>query len=249
MKFNIFKTFFFERGDIINSDYQSILTICKNRCENVNHSVLLRCMNFDRHWKKYYNKPKDIKFDSKLNKVFWRGTTTGCSNSPKAKIWNPRKVNRFDFVKKWFNKNRDIDIGFSFIHRHWLKESYQKYVKGKVTIGHFLKYKYIISLEGNDKDSGLQWKLNSNSLVLMAKPRVTTWLMETTLIPNYHYLLLKDDFSDLEEKMKWCNSNQNECKKIIKNANNFMKQFSNNEKEKKLEQDVINKYFDILYNI
>ena len=83
----------------------------------------------------------------------------------------------------------------------------------------------------------------------MAKPRVTTWLMETTLIPNYHYLLLKDDFSDLEEKMKWCNSNQNECVKIIKNANNFMKQFSNNEKEKKLEQDVINKYFDILYNI
>ena len=72
-----------------------------------------------------------------------------------------------------------------------LKRKYNKYVKGKCNISKFLQYKYILSIEGNDKDSGLNWKLNSNSLVLMAKPRVTSWLMETKLIPNYHYILPK----------------------------------------------------------
>jgi len=80
----------------------------------------------------------------------------------------------------------------------------------------------------------------------MPKPRVTSWLMETTLIPNYHYVLLKDDFSDLQDKLNWCNNNQEKCKEIIKNANDFMYQFSNKENEKKIEEEVINRYFKIV---
>ena len=34
----------------------------------------------------------------------------------------------------------------------------------------------------------------------MPRPTITSWLMETTLIPNFHYILLKDDFSDLHSK-------------------------------------------------
>ena len=106
-----------------------------------------------------------------------------------------------------------------------------------------LKYKYIVSVEGNDKDSGLNWKLNSNSVILMAKPRITTWLMETTLLPDVHYVLLKDDYSDLKEKYIWCEKNKDKCKEIIKNANKFMQQFSNEKKEQEIEEAVINKYF------
>ena len=80
----------------------------------------------------------------------------------------------------------------------------------------------------------------------MAKPRVTSWLMETRLIPNYHYVLLKDDFSDSEDKINWCNENPTKCKEIINNAHDFMSQFKDNEKEQQLELDVINKYFKIL---
>ena len=134
-------------------------------------------------------------------------------------------------------------MGFSLIHRDWLKPKYQKYVKGNCDVNHFLKFKYILSIEGNDKDSGLNWKLNSNSLVFMAKPRVTTWLMETTLIPNKHYILLNDDFSDLQEKLEWCNNNQDKCIEIIKNANEFMKQFSDKKMEENLEIEVLNTYF------
>ena len=81
---------------------------------------------------------------------------------------------------------------------------------------------------------------------MMPKPRVCSWLMETTLIPNFHYVLIKDDFSDLKEKLIWCNNNQEQCKTIINNAHSYMSQFANNENEKKIEEAVINKYFTIL---
>lgn len=244
---NYNKFFYFKRCDIISTNQQHILTLCKNRCENNNDSVILRCLNFDRHWFNYYNKPLDIPFHLKKNTIFWRGTTTGCSDHHSSIIWRPRNINRFDFVKKWFNKNINIDIGFSFIHRDWLKNEFEQYVKGSVSISKFLINKYLISLEGNDKDSGLNWKLNSNSLVIMPRPRVTTWLMETKLIPNYHYVLLNDDFSNLEEILIWCNNNQSKCIEIIKNANKYMEQFSDNKLEEKLEEDVINKYFEIIH--
>ena len=88
------------------------------------------------------------------------------------------------------------------------------------------KYKYIISVEGNDKDSGLNWKLQSNSVIFMPKPKITSWLMEELLIPNVHYIQLKDDFSDLGEKFEWCQGNQNKCKEIIRNANEYIFQTS-----------------------
>jgi hypothetical protein len=228
------KSFKFLSGDI--SSKTDTLTLCKNRATDCIDGVILRCLNFNRHWAHYYNKPKDIPFTEKKNIIFWRGTTTGQID---------RKTgNRFNLITKWFNANKNIDIGFSFICQN--KDAYKKYVKGSCDIPHFLAHKYILSIEGNDKDSGLQWKLNSNSVVLMTKPRITTWLMETTLQPNYHYVLLKDDFSDLEEKLNWCNNNQQKCVDIVKNANKFMSQFSNNDNELKLENDVINYYFKLL---
>jgi hypothetical protein len=220
-------------GDIttISKSYE----LCKNRCPQNNNSVLLRCFDYKRHWKKYYNILPDIPFDKKKNKIFWRGTTTG-------KITN--LGNRFDLVTKWFNKTPNIDVSFSFICQN--KENFSKYVKGKCSVQKFLEFKYIISVEGNDKDSGLNWKLNSNSLVMMPKPKVCSWLMETTLIPDVHYILLKNDFSNLENKLKWCNNHPNKCKQIIKNANKFMDQFSNKKQEEYLEETVINIYFKIL---
>lgn len=229
------KKFRFQAGDIFFKN--DLLTLVKNRCENSNCSVILRCLNFDRHWSKYYARPKDISWKDKQNKVIWRGSSTGYNGTKK-------KGNRFTLVEKWGkSKEKDIDIGFSNICQG--QKKYKSYKKNEVSVEEMLKYKYILSVEGNDKDSGLNWKLNSNSLVLMSKPRVTSWLMETKLIANYHYVLLKDDFSDLKEKLDWCKNNQTECKKIVTNANKFMSQFIDNKIEQNLEKDVINTYFKL----
>ena len=225
-------------GDITKK--HSIITLCKNRCADNTDSVILRCLNYERHWYNFYNRPTDIPFKNKANKVFWRGSTTGSKQ---------RKGNRFDLVKRWYNKDKHIDVGFSKIVQVKNKQKrleLSRYVSSNCNISNFLRYKYILSVEGNDKDSGLQWKLNSNSVVLMAKPRVTSWLMETTLIPNVHYVLLEDDFSNLKKQLIWCNKNQKKFIKINKNAKKFMKQFENKKMEETLETKVINKYFNIL---
>ena len=194
-------------------------------------------MNYSRHWNDYYNKTQDLPFEKKMSKIVWRGSTTGDEN---------RKGNRFILIKKWFNKHRNIDIGFTNVCQG--KNKYNFFKKPIMTIREMLNYKYIISVEGNDKDSGINWKLNSNSLVLMPKPTVTSWLMETTLIPNYHYVLLEDDFSNLQDKLIWCENNQQNCKEIIKNAKNYMKQFADENYEQFLEKCVIEEYFNF-YNL
>lgn len=222
------RRFYYSPGDIYSE--QDMLNIVKDRINN--SGVLLKSLNFHRHWSEYYKKQKDISFDDKINKIIWRGTTTGEEY---------RKGNRFDLVKKWFNKNVNIDVAFNSICQG--KDNYKKFVKDGKSIEELLKYKYILSIEGNDKDSGINWKMNSNSLILMPKPTVTSWMMETRLIPDKHYVLLKDDFSDLEEKYKWCNNNQQKCMEIIKNANSFMDQFKDKNSEEKIERKVLEEYF------
>ena len=105
-----------------------------------------------------------------------------------------------------------------------------------------MKYKYLISVEGNDVASGLKWMLYSNSVVLMAKPRNFSWIIEDKLIPYFHYIPLKDDFSDLEEKYSWCLNNNDKCEYITKNATNYMEQFLDINKEIEIEREVIRIY-------
>jgi hypothetical protein len=230
---NSAKLFKFKWGDICDESLHPIC-LCKNRGRSQVNGVILKVMSYHL-WEHYYNRPKDILFQDKQNKIFWRGVSTG----------NPTlAANRFTLVKKWFNKTENIDIGFNKICQD--RYEFQKYVKSWCSRDIFLRNKYIISVEGNGQDSGLIWKLNSNSVVLMARPRATSWLMETMLVPDYHYVLLSDDYSDLEEKLNWCNDNQQKCIEIIKNANYFMKQFSNKGEEEELELDVINTYFKTL---
>lgn len=67
--------------------------------------------------------------------------------------------------------------------------------------------------------------------------------METTLVPGVHYVLLKDDFSDLLEQWEWCERNQVACNQIVWNANMFMNQFKNEKLEEKIEEMVVDRYF------
>ena len=217
---------------LFNDTFTSCLKYQFVKVRMDNKGVILKCLNFSRHWDWFYNKPKDINWNDKLNKIIWRGTTTGGN-----------KKDRFIFIEKWYNKHQNIDVGFSYICQG--REEQSKYIKGKLTPSEMLKYKYIVSIEGNDKDSGINWKLNSNSLVFMKKPVCCSWLMETLLIPNFHYILLNDDYSDLEEKLEWCENNQDKCLEIVKNANKFMEQFKDQKQEELIEDMVINKYFQL----
>ena len=125
-----------------------------------------------------------LRFTEKANKVVFRGLI-GQFDS------NTLKQNRYDFVKKFFGNPR-FNIGV--IDKH-LTEWYTE----KMTIREHLDYKFIMALEGNDVASNLKWIMSSNSIAVMPRPKYETWFMEGTLIPNYHYIEVKPDYSDLED--------------------------------------------------
>lgn len=235
------KYILFQPGDVKDNYNMPVLT--KSRPINSDNIILL--FNFERHWDNVYklrNQIKDISFQSKKPIAFWRGTTTGSED---------RAGNRFNLMTKWFNQNSKIDIAFSDITQG--KSEYSKYVKNKADIQTFLQYKYIISIEGNDVSSGLKWNLLSNSIVLMPKPTMVSWFMENHLLPFIHYIPIKNDWSDLEKMIDWCENNQEKCKYINYNAkkyvNNFLKEFDSG-RHLKIINDIIKIYSNnITFNI
>ncbi|MFT3741002.1 MAG: glycosyl transferase family 90 [Breznakibacter sp.] len=107
-----------------------------------------------------------------------------------------------------------------------------------------LEYKYILCLEGNDVASNLKWVMSSNSLAVMPVPRFETWFMEGMLIPDYHFVTIKNDYSNLEEKLTYFTANPHKAKQIIANAQRFVAQFNNKKQERIISLLVLKKYFE-----
>lgn len=122
------------------------------------------------------------------------------------------------------------------------RDSYQQWKVPRMTISEHLKYKFILCLEGYDVASNLKWVMSSNSLAVMTKPKFETWFMEETLIPNYHYVLIKDDFSDLEERLNHYIDHPDEALQIIENAHRYIEPFKNKKMEKLISLMVVEKY-------
>lgn len=114
---------------------------------------------------------------------------------------------------------------------------------GKKTIRQHLEYKFIMALEGNDVASNLKWVMSSNSIAVMTRPTCETWFMEGKLIPDYHYIEIKDDLSNLEEKLTYYITHIEEAQRIIDHAHEYVKQFQNKKRERLISLLVLDKYF------
>lgn len=118
--------------------------------------------------------------------------------------------------------------------------------KGEImSIKEQLQYKYIMALEGNDVASNLKWIMSSNSVAIMPRPTFETWFMEGKLEPGVHYIEIKPDFSDLIEKIEYYDKHPEEVEAIIKNANEYVKQFRDKKREKLISILVMRKYFEM----
>ncbi|MCW3806400.1 glycosyl transferase family 90 [Plebeiibacterium marinum] len=234
-----FKTYFFDtyrykRYFIPNQKFSYLFgditkipkypTVVKSRpiSKNNTNSILLN-LNTVRHFV-FIN--DNTSYEKKFNKIVWRGN-----------VWDhqPQRVN---FFKKHF-LNPICDIGHinnAGLNPNWIKNKY--------TINEQLQYKFILSIEGNDVATNLKWIMSSNSIAVMPTPRYETWFMEGTLIPDYHYIHINDDYSDLNKKLNYYINNPDKAIKIIHNAQAFVKQFQNKEQEKLISLLVLQKYFN-----
>lgn len=124
-----------------------------------------------------------------------------------------------------------------------LKKAARKSDKDFLSIAGHLEYKFILALEGNDVATNLKWIMSSNSIAVMPKPKYETWYMEGKLIPDYHYICIQDDYSDLEEKLNYYIQHTDKALEIIKNAQLYVEQFKDAKREKLISLLVLDKYF------
>jgi len=209
----------FKPGDITQIFEEP--TIVKSRPINHNGNSVLLKLNKIRHYKMITDK---VKFDDKIEKIVWRG-----------KIHT--RENRKTLLDTCFNQEL-CDVGASDT-----PADLKHFEKPFLSIKEQLKYKYILSIEGNDVATNLKWIMNSNSLCFMPKPQYETWFMEGRLTPNKHYVLIKEDFSDIKEKIEYYNHHPEKAKEIISNANKWVNQFKNRKQEKLIAIGVLSKYF------
>jgi len=124
------------------------------------------------------------------------------------------------FVKKYAHYNEsNVNIGVRGIPSGLIGK---EYFKGQMTKQQMLRYKYLLSLEGNDVATNLKWNLASSSVVFMPKPTAETYAMEGLLVPYVHYIPVNNDGSDLEEKLQWARENDATCKWISEQATEYM---------------------------
>lgn len=212
------------------SDELPVLT--KVRIINKKLNGILVKFEYGYNWKHLENFNDNINFEDKINDICWRGNhITG--------LW--KVSNRRTFISKYYNK---YNVGYYPRNNDDYCKNNSDMFKDYMTKEDQLKYKYLISIEGNDIAGSLKWQLASNSVILMTKPIIEGWLMEGLLEPYVHYVPLKNDFSDLEEIIEWCNNNQNKCKEISNNGKKWMEQFKNTEDEKFLHNFILKHYVD-----
>ncbi len=189
-----------------------------------NRNAVLLKLNAVRHFIFVHD---SIPFAKKKNVAVFRGKVKG-------------KPMRQRFFQEMFGKPF-CDLGDTSSHTSDPKE----WQRGKMTIGEHLKYKFVLALEGNDVASNLKWVMSSNSIAVTPHMKYETWFMEGKLIPDYHYIEIKDDFSDLEEKIQYYSTHIEEAQAIIDHAHEFVRQFRNHHREELLGQMVCEKYFEM----
>jgi hypothetical protein len=212
--------FDYEFGDVVH--VPDVPTFVKTRplgTENQN-SVLLK-LNTPRHFLRTRDRTE---YESKKDEVLWRGTAHTA----------PRDA----FIER-YHARPGFDVGQTNAD----DGADPARVKPFMSIPDQLQYKFIMSIEGNDVASNLKWIMSSNSVCFMPAPRNESWFMEGRLIPGEHFVQVKDDFSDVEEKVRALLERPEESRRIIANARAHSAQFSDAGLERLVSLKVLEKYF------
>lgn len=166
-----------------------------------------------------------IDFESKIDRLIFRAYIS-------------HKPHRIRFFEQWYG-HQMCDLGECDPHCR----DYPEWHRPKISFYEQLKYKFILALEGNDVATNLKWIMSSNSLAVMPRPRYETWFMEGRLIPDYHYVAIRDDYADLPERLQYYIDHPDQARAIVENANRYVAQFADRHREQLISLLTLDKYF------
>jgi len=207
-----------EFGDV--RDVPKVPAIVKDRPirDDDRNAVIMKLDKF-----RHFQMPADpISFADKLPMVVWRGDLN-----------NPIRTRFLQAV-------RDLPFCDAGSHK---PNAPAEYAKPFLSISQHQRYRYIVSLEGNDVATNLKWILNSKSLCLMPPPTYETWFAERQLEANVHYVPLAADFSDVADHVAYFEQHPEKAERIIAAANAYCRTFANEQTERAISLLVLYKYF------
>jgi hypothetical protein len=187
---------------------------------------ILTLMNVRYHYLRLrWSKLQERDWHHKKDTIVWRGINTGSTRKKVVETY-------------WNHSRHDIDIAFSKL-RAGTSDIPSSHVRPGMFVYQLRKYKYLLSIEGNDVATGLKWMLYSNSVVFMAPPTHVSWAMEDKLVPYYHYVPVKPDFSDLEVQLEWARENDALCQEIARQSTQYMEALWTSKRAKLANQVII----------
>ena len=146
----------------------------------------------------------------------WRGGFQGCMHdyTPKGFGNTPRGKACLLSIENSSLIDAGTDWGIERPFMHDLLLSGINPKKPFLTHKHQIRYKYIIDIDGHTCTyPGLQWKMLSNCTVIKQQTPNKMWYF-SQMQPWVHYVPVKEDMSDLKEKIDWCINNDNAAKCI-----------------------------------
>ena len=210
----------YQFGDITKVPQEPAIVKSRPISNDNANSVLI---NLDKH-RHFRWEPDPLPFRDKKPMAVWRGT--------------PHTDARRRLVERFYD-HPNFDVG------HTGSMVGPRPPKNVMSFKEQKQFKFFISLEGNDVATNLKWSMASNMLVMSPKLRFETWFMEGRLRPNEHFVLLKDDFSDLEEKVEQYSLYPAAAEEIIERAHRWIGQFKDPAKERIIGARVLEKYFTL----
>ena len=153
--------------------------------------------------------------------AFWRGASTG-SVLTKANWQDNRRV-RLCQIAKQHDDEQFIDAKITKliqIKERGVKKMIRNagLVDSYIPTIEFLKYKYVIDIDGNSNSwPGLFTKLLTGSCALKVESPWKQWYYNN-LKPWVNYIPIKNDMSDLIEKVSWCHEHDDKARIIGENG-------------------------------
>jgi hypothetical protein len=192
-----------------------------------NHFFISGCS--DSYTKEQFDK-LNTNWNSKKNICIFRGSATGCGITIDTNV-------RLKAAQLSFENPDILDAGITNWNAKMKKykshpikiintQLFPFELKNEINNIEKSNYKYILNLDGHVSAFRLSFELTMNSVILLAKSDYKMWYSD--FLKEYeHYIPIKSDLSNLIEQLKWCIKNDNQCKKIAKNATLFYDKYIN----------------------
>ncbi|KAI8612769.1 glycosyl transferase family 90-domain-containing protein [Chytriomyces sp. MP71] len=185
-----------------------------------------------------------VPWERKKKVLFWRGSTTdGDHTEARWPLWRQgHRMRLGDWANAYAKANPGrvfdagvsdpstvdgplmVDVGFHAViqcEENACNEMKEKYsVKQKVPLEKTMEFKYLLVVDGNTWPNRLQSYLETNSVLLYNGIFIDWYSFQ--LRPWIHFVPVRVDLADLEERLEWLQANDGKARQISENARALM---------------------------